>query len=136
MKDALGHGSDGKGAHSEGVQNTPKLQRRHFEEIAAQLKAAPDAGSAAHAQRVSEMADKLSTTNPGFRRDYFVAAATGGTIPKGTVTTVTGKKSVRDAAYRNKGPGSNAAAVGRKADKFYNSDPSLLAKVHGSKFGK
>jgi hypothetical protein len=77
MKDALGHGSD-TGTHSQGVQATPKLQRRHFEAIAAELRAAPDAGSPAHAQRVSEAASKLAMTNPGFRRDFFVKAATPG----------------------------------------------------------
>lgn len=92
MKDAKGHGSDA-GLHSGGVQATPKLQRRHFEAIAAELKgrnAAPD--------EVHAMAEKLATTNPGFRRDFFVAAATGGD-------------------YRFKGPGNNAAAVSRKAKK-------------------
>jgi hypothetical protein len=98
MKDAFGHGSNA-GAHAGGVQATPKLQRRHFEAIAAELKSAPDAGSPAHSQRVSAMADKLATTNPGFRRDFFIKAASGGD-------------------YRFKGPGSNAAAVNRKAAKF------------------
>lgn len=81
MKDALGHGSNdrgGAGLHSAGVQATPQLQRRHFEAIAAELKAAPDAGSEAHRQRVSDVADKLAMTNPGFRRDFFVKAATPG----------------------------------------------------------
>lgn len=104
MKDALGHGSNA-GAHTTGVQKTPKLQRRHFEEIAAQLRSAPDAGSPAHAQRVSDMADRLATTNPGFRRDYFVSAATGSKMANGK-------------NYSNKGPGNNAGAVKRKAAKF------------------
>lgn len=129
MKDALGHGSNGKGgaltpvqqenqpfksslpgkhyldpndprgAHASGTAATPQLQRRHFEAIAAEMKAAPDAGSPEHAKRVSDMADKLATTNPGFRRDFFVKAATGG-------------------SYTFKGPGKNAAAVSRKAKKF------------------
>jgi hypothetical protein len=107
MKDALGHGSNA--GHATGVQQTPKLQRRHFEEIAAQLKNAPDAGSPAHTQRVNDMADKLATTNPGFRRDFFVAA-TGGNISS------TGK------AYRNKGAGANEGAVKRKAAKFTSSE--------------
>jgi hypothetical protein len=94
MKDALGHGSDGTGAHSQGVQATPQLQRRHFEAIAAELK-----GRSASPDEVHAMADKLATTNPGFRRDYFVKAATGGD-------------------YRFKGPGKNAAAVARKAKQF------------------
>ncbi len=102
MKDALGHGSAGSGIHSQGVKATPQLQRRHFEEIAAKLRAAPDAGSPAHAQRVEAMATQLSTTNPGFRRDFFTAAATPG------------------GAYRNKGPGNNPSAVAKKAAKFTN----------------
>lgn len=93
-------GSRQTGAHSQGVQATPQLQRRHFEAIAADLKNAPDAGSPAHAQRVSDMANKLSTTNPGFRRDFFVAAATPG------------------GAYRNKGPGKNAAAVQKTVGRY------------------
>src|SRR6266403_1538843 len=94
MKDSLGHGSNA-GAHSAGVKNTPKLQRRHFESIAADLRAQAPQGPAknfvdpndprnpqsnaawdAHHARVNAMADKLATTNPGFRRDFFVAAAT------------------------------------------------------------
>lgn len=77
MKDAMGHGSDA-GAHAQGTQSTPKLQRRHFEAIAAELKAAPDAGTPEHLARVKEVASRLATTNPGFRSDFFVAAATGG----------------------------------------------------------
>jgi len=92
MKDAKGHGSNA-GAHSGGVQKTPQLQRRHFEAIAADLKAKNASPDEVHA-----MADKLATTNPGFRRDFFVAAATGGN-------------------YRFKGPGKNAAAVSRKIAK-------------------
>lgn len=100
MKDARGHGSDaGAGAHAQGTTSTPQLQRRHFEAIAADLKNAPDAGSPAHSQRVSAMADKLATTNPGFRRDFFIKAASGGD-------------------YRFKGPGNNPGAVNRKAAKF------------------
>src|ERR1035437_6115493 len=79
MKDQLGHGSEA-GAHSAKIQATPQLQRRHFEAIAADLKNAPDAGSPAHAQRVSDMADRLSTTNPGFKRSFFVAASTPGGV--------------------------------------------------------
>jgi hypothetical protein len=110
MKDALGHGS-AAGVHAAGTQATPQLQRRHFEAIAAELlKQGPmrsklggdpeyEKAVAAHTQRVNDMADKLATTNPGFKRDRFVAAATGG-------------------GYRFKGPGANAAAVARKAAKF------------------
>jgi hypothetical protein len=106
MKDALGHGSNGRGsglndqdrihkaihkpgtsyldphdprgAHSTGIQALPNMQRRHFEAIAAEFKSQPDVGTPEHLQRVNQMADRLSTTNPGFRRDFFVKAATGG----------------------------------------------------------
>src|SRR4051794_29841380 len=99
MKDAGGHGSNA-GAHTAGIQNlavTGKLQRRHFEAIAAELRAQAPSGKAknfidpndprnpqsnaawdAFHAKVNAMADKLATTNPGFRRDFFVAAATGG----------------------------------------------------------
>ena len=88
-----------KGSHASGTTATPQLERRHFEQIAAELRSASDAGSAAHAQRVQDTADKLATTNPRFNRAFFVAAATGGN-------------------YRFKGPGKNAGAVARKASKF------------------
>lgn len=79
MKDALGHGSDGKGAHSSMINNLPqKLQRRHFEAIASELRSQPDAGSDEHRARVNAIADQLSTTNPGFRRDFFLAASIPG----------------------------------------------------------
>lgn len=90
MKDPLGHGSNA-GVHAGGTVKTPKLQRRHFEAIAADLKA-----KSASPDEVKAMADKLATTNPGFRRDFFVAAATGGD-------------------YRFKGPGKNPASVMKKA---------------------
>jgi hypothetical protein len=93
MKDALGHGSNA-GTHASGTTSTPKLQRRHFEAIAAELKA-----KGASPDEVHAMAEKLATTNPGFRRDFFVAAATGGD-------------------YRFKGPGKNAGAVAKRAKKF------------------
>lgn len=50
-----------------------KLERRHFEAIAADLKS-----KGANHEEVHAMADKLAKTNPGFRRDFFVAASTGG----------------------------------------------------------
>jgi hypothetical protein len=123
MKDQLGHGSEagrGTGAHTQGVQATPQLQRRHFEAIAADLKAAPDAGSPAHAARVSDMANKLSTTNPGFRRDFFVAAATPG-----------GK-------YNNKTNKSSRADVQKKAVKFTGGSAKWPGAQPGTypKFGK
>lgn len=106
MKDSLGHGS---ATHASGTQATPQLQRRHFEAIAAELK-----GRNAGTDEVAAMANKLATTNPGFRRDYFVAAATGGD-------------------YRNKGPGKDAAAVARKAAKFSGSAAPSADKKLGDK---
>jgi hypothetical protein len=95
MKDALGHGSNDRGGtHAQGTRATPQLQRRHFEAIAAELKA-----RGASTDEVAATANKLATTNPGFRRDFFIAAATGG-------------------KYTFKGPGKNAAAVSKKAAKF------------------
>lgn len=76
MKDAMGHGSNG--GHSTGVNALPKMQRRHFEAIASEFKSQKDVGSPEHLQRVTDMANQLQTTNPGFRRDFFIKAATGG----------------------------------------------------------
>jgi hypothetical protein len=82
LSKAAGHSyldpHDPRGAHSTGVQALPNMERRHFEAIAAEFKSQPDVGTPGHLQRVNEMADKLSTTNPAFRRDFFVKAATGG----------------------------------------------------------
>ena len=50
-----------------------KLERRHFEAIAADLKS-----KGAKDDEVHAMADKLAGTNPNFHRGFFVAAATGG----------------------------------------------------------
>lgn len=72
MKDPLGHGSNA-GLHSQGILKTPQLQRRHFEAMAAELKA-----KGASPDEVNAVASKLAMTNPGFRRDFFVAASTGG----------------------------------------------------------
>jgi hypothetical protein len=103
MKDALGHGSNA-GAHAGGTQATPKLQRRHFEQIAAELK-----GRGASPDEVRAVADKLATTNPGFRADFFVAAATGGKF-----TNAFGKLTT----YRDKGPGAHPELVAKRAGKF------------------
>lgn len=67
-----------KGAHAGKMDALPGMQRRHFEAIAAEFNNQPDRGSPEHLQRVNEMADRLATTNPGFRRDFFVKASTGG----------------------------------------------------------
>ena len=127
MKDQLGHGSEagrGTGAHTQGVQATPQLQRRHFEAIAADLKAqaptswgdnsskASSDANGAHMAKVSAMADKLSTTNPGFRRDFFVAAAT----PGGKYNNKTNKSSRADvqkqtAGYRSGGSPFNSTSM-------------------------
>jgi hypothetical protein len=107
MKDALGHGSNErggkqaavsakaaavlKGIHAGQIDKLPDLQRRHFQEIAATLlasapsgfqaggfpdKAANDAIKA-YSARVSDVADKLATTNPEFNRGKFIEAAYG-----------------------------------------------------------
>lgn len=107
MKGPLGHGSEGKGLHAQGTTATPQLQRRHFEAIAAELKAAPDAGSPAHAQRVAAMANQLATTNPGFRRDFFVAAAT----PGGKYNNKTNKSSRPDVQKKAKAFSSRVMAT-------------------------
>lgn len=112
MKDALGHGSVGTGVHSQGTQKTPQLQRRHFEAIAADLKA-----KGAKPDEVKAMADKLATTNPGFRRDFFVAAATGEKMQKTAPSR--GEGATSDGGhYRFKGPGNKPDAVAKKAAKF------------------
>ena len=107
----------GKGAHSVGITNTPQLQRRHFEAIAADLKSQAPASwgnnsskansdaNGAHMAKVNDMADKLSTTNPGFRRDFFVKAATPG------------------GGYKNKTDKSSRADVQKKAAKFTGGSP-------------
>jgi hypothetical protein len=107
MKDALGHGSDErggkqaavsskaaaalKGIHSGQIDKLPDLQRRHFQEIAATLLASAPPGFAAggfpdktandavkaYSARVSDVADKLATTNPEFNRGKFIEAAYG-----------------------------------------------------------
>ena len=109
----------GAGLHSAGITSTPQLQRRHFEAIAADLRAQAPQGPAknfvdphdprnpqsnaawdAHNARVNAMADKLSTINPLFKRDRFIAASTPGGV------------------YNNRGPGMHPAAVSKKAAKF------------------
>lgn len=110
MKDQLGHGSN-PGTHAAGTTSTPKLQRRHFEAMAADLKAqAPKSwgdnstkansdANGAHMAKVNAVADKLATTNPGFRRDFFV------------------KASVPDGGYNNKSRGRTSAMGAAKMGK-------------------
>ena len=83
-KDALGHGSEtGGGTHAAAISQLPaKMTRAHFEQIAAQLRTQAGTDPAGHDARVSQMADHLSTTNPGFRRDLFVKASQPGTAYK------------------------------------------------------
>lgn len=52
-----------------------KWQRRHYETIAAGLKA-----KGAPRSEVDEWARKFAADNPRFRADYFIAAATGGQV--------------------------------------------------------
>lgn len=112
MKDALGHGSDA-GVHAAMINALPKkLGRKEFEQIAAQLRSQAPHGAAknfvdpsdprnpqsnaawdAHNARVSAMADHLSTTNPGFRRDLFVKAAQPGTAYKDKSTRTSSRTS-------------------------------------------
>jgi hypothetical protein len=79
-KDALGHGSDGNGAHSGAINKLPaKMTKAHFEVIAQNLReshATPD--------QINEMAGRLALTNPGFNRDRFVAAVTTGAVKMGS----------------------------------------------------
>lgn len=106
MKDAQGHGSNGKGSHSAMIDNLPaKMQRRHFEAIASELRGQADAGSPEHLQRVNAVADKLSTTNPGFRRDFFMAAAVPGAGSYNNKSTgrTSGMKGVRKAIAKMRG---------------------------------
>lgn len=85
MKDALGHGSNPHGTHSEGIlQSLPKrLTRAHFELIAESLRAeAPkdpndQAAHAAYSARISAAADRLAQTNPAFDRGRFISAVAG-----------------------------------------------------------
>ncbi len=123
MKDALGHGSNpDAGAHAQAVAKLPaKMGRRHFEQIAADLRAQAPHGPAgnfvdpndprnpqsnaawdAHNARVSAMADHLATTNPGFRRDLFVKAAQPGTSyrDKSTRSVTKANASKQLASYR------------------------------------
>lgn len=83
MKDAKGHGSDA-GLHAAGISGLPKkLTRAHFEQIAENLlktKPADESDRAANeafSARLSAAADHLATTNPGFNRNRFIAAASG-----------------------------------------------------------
>lgn len=79
-KDALGHGSDGNGAHSGQINKLPsKMTKAHFEVIAQQLREAK-----ATPEQVADMASRLATTNPGFNRDRFIAAVTSGTVTMGS----------------------------------------------------
>jgi len=122
MKDAKGHGSDAKGAHSLAIDKLPaKMGRRHFEQIAAQLRAQAPQGSAknfldpndprnpqsnaawdAHNARVNAMADHLATTNPGFRRDLFIKASQPDTSYKNKSTrSITQRNAAKDLSRFN-----------------------------------
>lgn len=79
-KDALGHGSDNKGAHSGQINKLPsKMTKAHFEVIAAQLRA-----SKASPEEVNAMAARLATTNPGFNAQRFADAVNKGTVSMGS----------------------------------------------------
>lgn len=67
----------GTGAHTGGIDKLPALQRRHYEAIAAELKAqGVGKNSDEHAGHVADVAAHLSTTNPNFDRVRFIKAAT------------------------------------------------------------
>jgi hypothetical protein len=69
-----------------------KWQRRHYETIAAGLKAKGAARS-----EIDEWARKFAADNPRFRADYFIAASTGGQV---SLTTRKGRTIERE--YRNR----------------------------------
>lgn len=121
MKDAKGHGSNGRGAqgktvfyrggmrdpatmgenskrtslqaddkaasvmdkiengiHSGQINSLPALQKRHYYNIATTLaEQGKTADPAEHSRRVTEYANRLSTTNPQFNRQRFIEAASG-----------------------------------------------------------
>lgn len=86
MKDAKGHGSDA-GVHSAMIKALPaKLGRRHFEQIAEQLRNQAASDPAGHDARVAAMTSHLATTNPGFRQDLFVKASQPNTSYKNKST--------------------------------------------------
>jgi hypothetical protein len=66
------------GIHSQTINDLPQMQRRHYENIAAELKAqgASAKSSVDHGSRVRQYADRLATTNPLFNRQRFISAAT------------------------------------------------------------
>jgi PBP1b-binding outer membrane lipoprotein LpoB len=79
-KDAQGHGSDGKGAHSGTIDKLPsKMTKAHFEVIAQQLRDAK-----ASPEQVTAMAARLATTNPGFNAQRFADAVNSGTVKMGS----------------------------------------------------
>lgn len=115
-KDALGHGSNGNGmdhqidiAAKHGVPTAhltgapAQMTRAHFEQIASQLRSAPDAGSPAHSARVSAVADQISSSNPNFRRDLFVKASspTGGYKDRSTrsITKTNASKKLKNLKF-------------------------------------
>jgi hypothetical protein len=103
MKDALGHGSNGhsQAMHDGHPKTAPvaihpgaagrtdlpkKMGRRHFEQIAETLRSQAATDPAGHDARVSQMADRIASSNPGFRRDLFVKASQPGTAYKNKST--------------------------------------------------
>jgi hypothetical protein len=72
------HGKIDNGIHSQTINDLPQMQRRHYENIAAELKAqgASAKSSVDHGSRVRQYADRLATTNPLFNRQRFISAAT------------------------------------------------------------
>jgi hypothetical protein len=62
------------------------MGRRHFEQIAETLRSQAATDPAGHDARVSQMADRIASSNPGFRRDLFVKASQPGTAYKNKST--------------------------------------------------
>lgn len=115
-KDALGHGSDSNGTHSMQINNLPaKMTRAHFEQIAAGLRDQATKDPAGHDARVNTMADHLSTTNPGFRRDLFVKASQPNTSYKDRST----RDVTKNNAAKKLGRFNKAGGVGQLANQNY-----------------
>jgi len=105
-KDALGHGSNPQGTHSATIAKLPKMGRAHFEQIAANLLASKPADESnrsaneAFSARLSAAADKLATTNPGFNRNRFIAAASGNVKGQGRKSRASSRANAAGKANR------------------------------------
>jgi hypothetical protein len=95
-----------KGSHAQSIDKLPgKMTRAHFELIASNLRSQAASDPAGHNARVSAMADKLATTNPGFKRDLFVKASQPDTSYKNQSTSFSlgnASKSLSRSGYGSK----------------------------------